>query len=41
MSQAEWRAEVFPEVEPVLFRNGHEYVDDPGVELAAGAAFDL
>src|SRR5713226_6723947 len=41
MSQAEWRAEVFAQVQPVLFGNGHKDVDDLGVKLATRAAFDL
>ena len=41
MSQAEWGAEVFAKIQPVLFRNGHKYVDDCWVKLAAGAALDF
>ncbi len=41
MSEAEWRSEIFPQVQPVLFRNGHEYIDDRGVKLAPGTALDF
>ena len=41
MSQAERRAEVFPQLQPVLFGNGHKYVDDRRVKLAPGAALNL
>src|SRR5882724_1950871 len=41
MRQAEWGAEVFAQVQPMLLGNGHKHVDDGGVKLAAGAAFNL
>src|SRR5438128_5367036 len=41
MREAEGRAEVFAQVQPVLLRNGHEHVDDGGVKLAARAAINL
>src|SRR5882762_11685662 len=41
MRQAERRAEVLPQIHPVLFRNGHKHVDDRWVKLAAEAALNL
>src|ERR1700687_3351229 len=41
MCQAERRAEVFPQIHPVLFRNGHKHVDDRWVKLTPGAALNL
>ena len=41
MGEAERGAEVFAKIEPVLLGNGHKHVDDTGVKLAAGAAFDF
>jgi len=38
VGEAEGGAEVFAEVEPVLFRDGGEDFDDFGIELGAGAA---
>src|SRR5713101_9042749 len=41
MSEAKRGTEVFPQIEPVLLRNGHKHVDDRGVKLTAGAALNL
>src|SRR5256885_1317563 len=41
MSQSERRAEVFPQIQPVLLRNGHKHVDDRRVKLTPRAALDL
>src|SRR5712692_11605404 len=41
MSEAERGTEVFPQIQPVLLRNGHKHVDYRWVELAAGAALNL
>src|SRR5216684_2484597 len=41
MSEAEWRAEVFPEIQPVLIWDSHKDVDDRGIKLASGAALNL
>lgn len=41
MGETERGAEVFPELEPMFFGDGHEDFDDFGVELGAGAAAHL
>src|SRR6266446_8748317 len=41
MSEAEWGAEVFPEIQPVLLRNGHKHIDYRWIKLAPGAALNL
>src|SRR5260370_42050918 len=41
MSEAEWGAEVFPEIQPVLLWDSHKDVDGRGIKLAAGAALNL
>src|SRR5713226_8519293 len=41
MSEAEWGAEMFPEIQPVLLWNGHKHIDYRGIKLAAGAALNL
>src|SRR6266478_3812212 len=41
MSEAEWGAEVFPEIQPVLLWDSHKDVDDRWIKLASGAALNL
>src|SRR5467141_2860259 len=41
MRQAKRRAEVLPQIHPVLFRNGHKHVDDCWVKLTPRAALNL
>src|SRR6266478_2528282 len=41
MSEAEWGAEVFPEIQPVLLRNGHKHIDYRWIKLASGPALCL
>lgn len=41
LGQAERRAEIFAEIDPVLFGDREENLDDLGVELGSGTATDF
>src|SRR6267378_4771935 len=41
MRQAKRRAEVLPQIHPVLFRNGHKHVDDCWVKLTPRTTLNL